>query len=90
MTLRAWSRWPIRSVPRSRLSVVSVAASGRFPHFAHIGYMKVDEVAKGLEAGDGRSVRRQPRIDPGLRLAGPEMGVVAAKERLARVSQPFV
>ena len=48
--------------------------------------MKVDEVAEGLEAGDGRLVRRQPLIDPGLRLAGPAMGVVAAKERLARVA----
>lgn len=48
--------------------------------------MKVDEVAKGLEAGNGRLVRRQPLIDPGLRLAGPTMGVVAAEERLARVA----
>jgi hypothetical protein len=30
--------------------------------------MKIDEVAKGLEAGNGR--RRQPLIDAGLRLAG--------------------
>ena len=48
--------------------------------------MKIDEVAKGLEAGNGRLVRRQPLIDPGLRLAGPAMGVVAAEERLARVA----
>ena len=48
--------------------------------------MKVNEVAKGLEAGDGRLVRREPLIDPGLRLAGPTMGVVAAEERLARVA----
>lgn len=63
-----------------------LAASGRFPYLAHIGYMEVDEVAKGLEAGDGRLVRCQPLIDPGLRLPGPAMGVVAAKERLARVA----
>ena len=48
--------------------------------------MKVNEVAEGLEAGNGRLVRRQPLIDPGLRLAGPTMGVVAAEERLARVA----
>ena len=46
------------------------AAARRFPYFAHIGYMKVDEVAKGLEAGEGPACRRQPLIDPGLRLAG--------------------
>ena len=63
-----------------------LAATRRFPYLAHIGYMKIDEVAKGLEAGDGRLVRRQPLIDPGLRLAGPTMGVVAAEERLARVA----
>lgn len=40
--------------------------------------MKVDEVAKGLEAGNGRLVRRQPLIDPGLRLAGLSVGVVTA------------
>ena len=48
--------------------------------------MKVDEVAKGLETGNGQLVRRQPLIDPGLRWAGPAMGVVAAEERLARVA----
>lgn len=48
-----------------------LAASGRFPYLTHIGYMKVDDVAKGLEAGDGRLVRHQPLIDPGLRLPGP-------------------
>ena len=52
--------------------------------------MKVDEVAKGLEAGDGRLVRRQSLIDPGLRLAGLSVGVVSAMERLARVSRPVV
>jgi putative component of membrane protein insertase Oxa1/YidC/SpoIIIJ protein YidD len=52
--------------------------------------MKVDEVAKGLEAGNGRLVRCQPLIDPGLRLAGPTMGIVAAEERLAQQSGPFV
>ena len=61
-----------------------------FPYLAHIGYMKVDEVAKGLEAGDGRLVRRQPLVDPGLRLAGLSVGVVAAEERLAQQSGPFV
>ena len=70
----------------SRMSVVSVVAQGRFRYLTYIGYVKVDEVAKGLEAGDGRLVRRQPLIDPGLRLAGPAMGVVAAKKRLARVA----
>jgi hypothetical protein len=48
--------------------------------------MKVDDVAKGLQAGDGRLVRGQPLIDLGLHLAGPTMGVVAAEERLARVA----
>jgi hypothetical protein len=48
--------------------------------------MKVDEIAKGLKAGYGHACRRQPLIDPSLRLAGPTMGVVAAKERLARVA----
>ena len=48
--------------------------------------MNIDEVAKGLEAGNERLVRGQPLIDPGLRLAGPTMGVVAAEERLARVA----
>lgn len=59
---------------------------GRFPSLAHIGYMGVVEVAKDLKAGDERLVRRQPLIHPGLRLAGPAMGVVAAKESLARVA----
>ena len=36
--------------------------------------MKVDEVAKGLEAGNGLLVRRQPLIDPGLRLGRPNDG----------------
>jgi hypothetical protein len=40
--------------------------------------MKVDEVAKGLEAGNGRLVRRQPLNDPGLGLARPFLGVVTA------------
>jgi len=48
--------------------------------------MKINEVAKGGQAGDGRACRRQPLIDPGLSLAGPAMGVVAAEERLARVA----
>ena len=48
--------------------------------------MKVDEVTKGLESGNRRACRRQPLIDPGLRLAGPAMRVVAAEERLARVA----
>jgi hypothetical protein len=52
--------------------------------------MKIDEVAKGLEAGNGLACRRQPLIDPDFRLAGPTMGVVAASGRLARVSHPFV
>jgi len=50
--------------------------------------MKIDEVAKGLEARNGRDCRRQPLIDPGLSLAG--LGVVAAEERLAQQSGPFV
>jgi len=50
----------------------------------------VDEVAKGLEAGEGRACRCQPLIDPGLRLADPTMGIVAAEERIARQSGPFV
>lgn len=52
--------------------------------------MKIDKVAKGLEAGDGRTFKRQPLIDPGLRLAGPAMGGAMTEERLARVSRPFV
>ena len=52
--------------------------------------MKIDEVAKGLEAGNGRLVRRQPLIDPGLRLAGLGVGVVAALGRLAQQSGAFV
>jgi hypothetical protein len=51
-----------------------------------MGYRPVDEVAKGLEAGNGRACRRQPLFYAGLRLAGPTMGVVAAEERLARVA----
>jgi hypothetical protein len=64
----------------------SCLASGRFPYLSHIGYMKVDEFAKGLEAGDGRLFRRQPLTHPGLRLAGPAMGVVASEERFARAA----
>ncbi|WP_299962035.1 hypothetical protein [uncultured Roseobacter sp.] len=30
-----------------------LAVPGWFPYLAHFGYMKVDEVANGLEAGDG-------------------------------------
>jgi hypothetical protein len=52
--------------------------------------MTADEVAEGLEAGDGRACGGQPLIDPELRLAGPEMGVVAADEWIARQSGPFV
>ena len=63
-----------------------LSATRRFPYLAHIGYIKVNEVTKGLEAGNGRLVRRQPLIDPGLRLAGPAMGVVTAEERLVRVA----
>jgi hypothetical protein len=65
-------------------------ATRRFAYFAHIDYVQIDEIAKGLEAGNGRLVWRQPLIDPGLRLAGPTMGVVAAEERLAQQSGPFV
>ena len=66
------------------------AASGRFPYFAHVGQMKADEVDRGLEARDGRRVRRQPLIDPGLRLAGFLVGVAAAEMRVAGVSLPLV
>ncbi|WP_299776921.1 hypothetical protein [uncultured Roseobacter sp.] len=57
-----------------------------FRDLAHIGYMKVDEAAKGFEVGNGRPVRCPPLIHPGFRLAGPAMGVVAAEESLARVA----
>jgi len=35
----------------------SLAATRRFPYLAHTGYRRVDEVAKGLEAGHGRACR---------------------------------
>ncbi len=47
-----------------------LAPTWRFLYLAHIGYTKVDEVYRCLEAGDGRFVRRQPLIDPGLHLVG--------------------
>lgn len=56
-----------------------LAATRRYPYLAHIGYMKIDEVAKGLEAGDGRACRRQPLIDPRLSLAG--LGVASSRRR---------
>ena len=37
-----------------------LAATRRFPYLAQIGYMKVDEAAKGLEAGNGRLVGARP------------------------------
>jgi|AntRauTorcE11898_2_1112593.scaffolds.fasta_scaffold04536_3 hypothetical protein len=55
----------------------------RVPYLSHIGYMTADEVAEGLEAGDGRACGRQPLIDPDLRLAGLEMG----SSRLRAVSR---
>src|SRR6056297_2746496 len=44
----------------------SLAATRRFPYLAHTGYRRVDEVAKGLEAGHGRACRREALIDAGL------------------------
>jgi len=79
----------IFSLPKSRLSVVSVAVSARDASVSlprTYRYIKVEEVAKGLEAGNGRLVRRQPLFDRGLRLTGLSVGVVAAEERLARVA----
>jgi hypothetical protein len=43
-----------------------LAATRRFPYLAHIAYMRADEVAKGLEAEDGRAFGRQSLIDAGL------------------------
>jgi len=48
--------------------------------------MRVNQAAKGLNAGDGRAYRRQPLIGSGFRLAGLIVGVVAASDRPARVS----
>jgi hypothetical protein len=61
-----------------------------FATLAHIDYVEIDEIAEGGQAGDGRLVRRQSLIDPGLRLAGPTMGIVAAKERFAQQSGLFL
>ena len=57
-----------------------LSASGRFPSLAHIGYMKIDEVAKGPEAGGGRVCGRQPLIDPGFRL-GRAHGRASSRRR---------
>jgi hypothetical protein len=62
------------------------SASGWFPYAAHIGYVKVDKVTECVQAGHGRSVGRKPLIDEGLGLAPPFLGVVTAKELLARVA----
>ncbi|WP_320269164.1 hypothetical protein [Cognatiyoonia sp. IB215446] len=32
-----------------------LAAPLRFPYLAYDGYMKIDDVTKGLEAGDGKT-----------------------------------
>ena len=61
-------------------------ASRRFAYFTHIDYVEINEVAEGGEASDGRLVRRQSLIHPGLCLACPAMGVVAAEKGLARVA----
>ena len=68
----------------------SLASPRRFPYLAHIGYVKADELAEGMERGDGGACTLQPMIDAGLRQAGPAVGAVAAEERLACVSHPFV
>ncbi|MEM6891011.1 MAG: hypothetical protein AAF636_23185 [Pseudomonadota bacterium] len=62
------------------------AATRRFPYPAHIGYMRVDEVAKGLKAGDGRLVRCHTLIHPDSRLADPVICVVANESLACLVS----
>ena len=76
----------LAQIALERLERGGLAATRRFAYLAHIDYVEIDEIAEGGQAGDGRLVRRQPLIDPGLCLAGPTMGVVAAEERLARVA----
>jgi hypothetical protein len=44
-----------------------LAATRRFASLAHIDYVEIDEIAEGGQAGNGRVVRRQALIDPGLR-----------------------
>ena len=71
--VRAWAAVPIcalaeKAKPLERGKHGGLAAPGRFPYLAHFGYMKIDELAKGREAGNGCACRRQPLIHPGLRL----------------------
>lgn len=56
-----------------------LASAGWFPCGTDIGYMKVDQVTEGVQAGYGGSVGRQPLIGRGLGLTGPFPGVVAAR-----------
>ena len=58
-------------------------ASGWFPYRAHIGYMKVDQVTKGVQPCRRRSLGGEPLIDLGLGLSGPFLGVIAAQEGFA-------
>ncbi|MEO1026473.1 MAG: hypothetical protein AAFX07_13070 [Pseudomonadota bacterium] len=71
---------------RSRFPKIAPAATRRFPSLARMGYMRVNQAAKGLNAGDGRAYRRQPLISSGFRLAGLIVGVVAASVHPTRVS----
>lgn len=48
--------------------------------------MKVYQVTESVQAGHGRSVRRQSLIDQSLGLTRPFLRVVTAQERLARVA----
>ena len=76
----------LAQIALERLERGGLAATRRFAYLAHIDYVEIDEIAEGGQAGDGRLVRRQPLIHPGLRLAGPAMGIVATEKRLARVA----
>jgi len=58
----------LAQIALERLERGGLAATRRFAYLAHIDYVEIDEIAEGGQAGDGRLVRRQPLIHPGLRL----------------------
>jgi len=76
-----FAEFALQHIERRSFGTVRRLADG-----AHVGDMKVDEVAEGFEAGDTRGQGSFASIDPRFRISGPASGVVAAQERLVDIA----
>jgi hypothetical protein len=55
-----------------------LARVGRFPTGTQVSRMKVNQDTESVQAGDGRSVGRQPLIDQNPGWTRPFLGIVTA------------